>query len=83
MIITISRNKNNNYNSNDNDLKDEQDHWFKKKEILIWTRNWSGLHAFLKYMHYARKQFKTTAGTKKIKTMAYIAPSKGNYPSNG
>ena len=31
MIITISRNKNNNYNSNDNDLKDEQDHRFKKK----------------------------------------------------
>ena len=34
-IIIISRNKNNYYNSYNNDLKDEQNHRFKKKETLI------------------------------------------------
>ena len=46
-LIIISRNKNSNYNSNDNDLKDKQNHRFKRKEILISTRSWSGLCAFL------------------------------------
>ena len=64
-VIITSWNKNNNYNSNNNALKDEQNQRFEKKETLIWTRNWSGLYAFLKYKHYTKKQFKTTAGRKK------------------
>ena len=56
---------NDDYGSNKNDLKDGQNHRFEKKETLIWTTNWSGLHAFLKYKHYAKNSFKTTAGREK------------------
>ena len=63
-LIIISRNKNNNYNSNDNDLKDKQNHRFKRKEILISTRSWSGLCAFLKYKHYTKISLKQWLGEK-------------------
>ena len=73
---------NDDYDRNNNDLKDGHNHRFEKKETLIWTRNWSGLHTFLKYKHYAKNNLKQRPRGKKIQKMRNITPTMGHYPRN-
>ena len=57
-------------NANNNNLKDGQNDILEKKEILIRTRNWSGLYAFEEYKRYT-KQLKPTTGKKNKKNGIY------------
>ena len=79
----MSRNKNNIYNSNDNNLKDVHNHRLEKKETLIWTRKWTGLHEFLKCKDYRKNSLIRRPEEKKLTTMEYITPTMSHYPRNG
>ena len=50
--------------------------WFEQETGQVYTRFWNTCTT-------QENSLKQRPGQKKIKTMAYIAPSKGHYPSNG